>query len=79
MRLACAWPLLIGLKTLTLIEASENLLDPNVAVKISRSSVYRITLGSMLLVCSNWGLDRYYQRLRRTIPLPQGSNRWTSR
>lgn len=69
MRLACAWPLLIGLKTLALIERSENLLDPNVTVKIPRSSVYRIMLGSTLLVPSNWGLDRYYQRLRRMLPI----------
>jgi len=77
MRLACAWPLLIGLKTLAVIKASENLLDPNVTVKIPRSSVYGLLLSSALLVCSNVGLNRYYQHLCRAIPL-EGVNRWTS-
>ncbi len=76
-RLACAWPLLIGLKTLALIEASENLLDPDVTVKIPRTSVYGLILSSALLVCSNVGLNRYYQHLCRAIPL-EGVNRWTS-
>ena len=67
MRLACAWPLLIGLKTLALVERSKNLLQPNVTVKISRSAVYRILLVSGALTWSNWGLDRYYQRIHRGL------------
>lgn len=69
MRLSCAWPLLIGLKTLALVEGSENLLDPRVIVKIPRRAVYALLLRSSALVCSNRGLDRYYQGLRRTISL----------
>lgn len=69
MRLSCAWPLLIGLKTLALVEGSENLLDPRIIVKIPRRAVYAILLRSSALVCSNRGLDRYYQGLRRTISL----------
>ena len=67
MRLACAWPLLIGLKTLALVERSKNLLQPNVTVKIPRSAVYRILLVSGALTWSNWGLDRYYQRIHRGL------------
>lgn len=59
LRLACAWPLLIGLRTLRLIAATPNLLDPNVTVKIPRAAVYRILLASGLVVGSNWGLRRY--------------------
>jgi len=67
MRLACAWPLLIGLKTLALVERAENLLDPSTTVKIPRSAVYGILLQSALLVYSDRGLKGYYQRLRRTV------------
>lgn len=69
MRLACAWPLLIGLKTLALVERSENLLDPSIIVKIPRLAVYAIVLRSSVLVWSNRGLDRYYQSLHRGISL----------
>ena len=69
MRLSCAWPLLIGLKTLALVKGSENLLDPHIIVKIPRREVYGILLRSSTLVWSNRGLDRYYQSFRRTISL----------
>jgi farnesyl-diphosphate farnesyltransferase len=59
MRLACAWPLLIGFRTLDLIARADNLLDPNVVVKVSRTAVYRIVLSSSVLALSNRGL-RYY-------------------
>ena len=62
-RLACAWPLLIGLKTLTRIAGAENLLDPSVTIKISRQSVYALLLRSGLVVASNRGLTAMYQRL----------------
>lgn len=75
MRLSCAWPLFIGLKTLALVEGSENLLDPRVIVKIPRREVYAILLGSSILVGSNRGLDGYYQRLRR---IPSLLGRWSN-
>jgi farnesyl-diphosphate farnesyltransferase len=68
MRLACAWPLLIGLRTLHLVARADNLLDPSVTVKISRSSLYRILLSSSLLVLSNRGLQRYAAYLERLTP-----------
>ncbi len=63
MRLACAWPLLIGFRTLDLVARADNLLDPSIKVKISRAGVYRILLASTLLVLSNRGLRRYAQHL----------------
>ena len=69
MRLACAWPLLIGLKTLALVAQSENLLDPSAPTKISRPEVYRIMASSLLMIGSNRRLSLYYEALRRTIPI----------
>ena len=60
LRLACAWPLLIGLATLALVSRSEQLLDPQVRVKVARTRVYAIVLRSLLTVWSDRALDRYY-------------------
>ncbi len=66
LRLACAWPLLIGLETLEAIGRAGNLLDPTVTVKIPRSAVYRILLRSSLGVWSNAALSRQVRvRARR--------------
>jgi farnesyl-diphosphate farnesyltransferase len=64
-RLACAWPLLIGFQTLDLVARADNLLDPSVTVKTSRAAVYRILLSSSMLVFSNRGLRRYAHYLGR--------------
>ncbi|MFQ5657820.1 MAG: phytoene/squalene synthase family protein [Candidatus Methylomirabilales bacterium] len=69
MRLACAWPLLIGLQTLALVAQSENLLDPATTVKISRTEVYRILLRSVVLIGSNRFLTAYYDNLRQRVVL----------
>ncbi len=69
LRLACAWPLLIGLKTLARVVHSRNLLDPDIVVKISRPDVYRTLLRSLTLVGSNRSLSRYYESLRARITL----------
>jgi farnesyl-diphosphate farnesyltransferase len=74
MRLACAWPLLIGLRTLDLIARADNLLDPNVIVKVSRTAVYRILLSSSVLALSNRGLRYYASDLgRRFVSRGRGS------
>lgn len=65
MRLACAWPLLIGFRTLDLIAKVDNLLDANVTVKVSRARVYRILLSSSILALSNRGLKSYAHHLGR--------------
>lgn len=46
LRLACAWPILIGLETLQRLRA-EPVLDPTRRVKVSRAAVRRIILGSV--------------------------------
>ena len=66
-RLACAWPLLIGLRTLDLVQRAQSLLDPGVTVKISRSAVYATMARSAALAWWDGGLDRYYRTLRRRI------------
>ncbi|MCA9470862.1 MAG: squalene/phytoene synthase family protein [Nitrospirales bacterium] len=42
LRLACMWPILIGLRTLQQLSVSDKLLDPHVSVKVSRGEVYRM-------------------------------------
>ncbi len=68
LRLACAWPLLIGLGTLALVARAPNLLDPSATVKISRPAVYAIMARSSVSVLSNAALDAYARRLREKIP-----------
>ncbi len=64
LRLACAWPLLFGVSTLTRLRGSCRLLDPEVRLKITRSQVYAIVLRSLLGVWSNRALLHQYARLR---------------
>jgi len=63
LRLACAWPLLIGVSTLALVRRSQRLLDPRARVKIARTQVYGILLRSLLSVWSDRALVRYYDHL----------------
>jgi len=63
LRLACAWPLLIGIATLTAIRRSPRLLDSHLRVKIARTQVYTILLRSLMTVWSDRALDRYYRQL----------------
>jgi farnesyl-diphosphate farnesyltransferase len=67
MRLACAWPLLIGLRTLDLIATADNLLDPGTTVKVPRPAVYRTLLSSAVLTLSDRGLRDYASHLGRRI------------
>lgn len=67
MRLACVWPLFIGLKTLALLERSPNLLDPGAVIKVPRGAVYGIMARSLAAVRSDQALDRYYRRLWRSV------------
>lgn len=66
-RLACAWPLLIGMQTLAGIAHAPNLLDPERPVKIPRSAVYRLMGRSGLTVLSNYALTHHYQTLRARL------------
>jgi len=47
-RLACSWPILIGIKTLALLK-TENVLDDKRRVKISRADIRRLMLKSIFL------------------------------
>ena len=67
LRLACAWPMLIGLRTLALIRQADDLLDPAVTVKISRAAVYRILVRSGMTAWSNAALGAHYRGLRRPL------------
>jgi farnesyl-diphosphate farnesyltransferase len=67
LRLACAWPLLIGVSTLTAVSRSRHLLDPAVRVKIARAQVYAILLRSLLTVWSDRALERYYGQLKEGV------------
>jgi farnesyl-diphosphate farnesyltransferase len=69
MRLACAWPLLIGLRTLGLLVESPDLLDPARQIKISRSVVYAILARSLALVWSNGALVGEARRFRARVRL----------
>ena len=67
MRLACAWPLLIGLATLDALAAHPNPLAATTPIKISRGAVRALVARSALTVWSN--------RARR----PRGAGARTSR
>jgi farnesyl-diphosphate farnesyltransferase len=67
MRLACAWPLCIGVRTLDLVAKADNLLDPSITVKVPRRAVYSILLASGLLIPFNNGLGRYAHYLGRRL------------
>jgi farnesyl-diphosphate farnesyltransferase len=56
MRLACAWPLLIGLATLGEIAAHPDPLTVSQPIKVSRATVRRILARSALAVGSNRAL-----------------------
>jgi farnesyl-diphosphate farnesyltransferase len=53
LRLACLWPILIGLETLELLVANPDWLNPAKASKLKRNDVYRILACSLPLAPSN--------------------------
>jgi farnesyl-diphosphate farnesyltransferase len=57
-RLACAWPLLIGIKTVAKLRTG-NVLDPGHRIKISRAEVKQLMVRSVLL----YPFPRAWQRL----------------
>ncbi len=64
LRLACIWPIWIGLKTIGLLRRS-NPLDPATRIKVSRSEVYGLVVRSVLTYRSDRALSGYFERLRR--------------
>ena len=67
LRLACLWPLLLGLATLSKVARSGAWLDPDTTVKVSRGWVYRMTALSLLTVSSNSLLRIWIKQLRRQV------------
>ncbi|KWF58572.1 phytoene/squalene synthase family protein [Burkholderia pseudomultivorans] len=53
LRLACLWPILIGLETLELLAANDAWLDPAQPSKVPRKRIYRIMASSLAMVGSN--------------------------
>ncbi|CAB3749451.1 farnesyl-diphosphate farnesyltransferase [Burkholderia sp. MSh2] len=53
LRLACLWPIMIGLETLELLAAHDAWLDPARPAKVPRKRIYRIMASSLALVGSN--------------------------
>jgi farnesyl-diphosphate farnesyltransferase len=66
-RLACTWPLLIGLRTLDLLAKSSSWLDPAVTIKVSRGRVYGLMAHSLASVWSTRALAAEAQRVRERI------------
>ena len=67
LRLACLWPLLLGLATLARLARSGTWLEPDTTVKVSRRWVYRMMALSLPAVCSNRLLRLWIRRLRRQV------------
>ncbi len=65
LRLAVAWPALIGLATLAKLARNEAWLNPEQPTKVSRGWVYRMMAVSMAAVCSNKMMREWIARLRR--------------
>jgi farnesyl-diphosphate farnesyltransferase len=63
LRLACVWPVLIGLETVLLLVDNDDWLDPERVSKVQRSKVYRIIVASVPMVASNRLLRSSVERL----------------
>jgi farnesyl-diphosphate farnesyltransferase len=58
MRLACAWPLLIGVRTLAMVAAHPDPLGDPAPIKLPRAAVRAIVARSALVIWSNRALER---------------------
>ncbi len=63
LRLACAWPVLIGLKTLARLRQESDILNPDRRIKIARTEVYAILTRTYLSQRSDRALNRYRDKL----------------
>lgn len=57
LRLACAWPVLIGMRTFSLLRAG-NPLDPTDRIKVPRAEIYRMMLSTILRVPTSGAWNR---------------------
>ncbi|KNH04567.1 Phytoene synthase [Candidatus Burkholderia brachyanthoides] len=67
LRLACLWPIMIGLDTLVLLARNDAWLDPERLSKIRRNDVYRIIAASLPLVVSNGLVRSWADKRMRAI------------
>ncbi len=67
LRLAVAWPLLMGLATLVRLARNPQWLAPDRPSRVSRRWVYRMMVASTLCGWSNTALRRWIRRLRRQL------------
>ncbi len=67
LRLAVAWPLIIGLATLEALARSPNWLDPKARSRVSRAWVYRMIALSLPMVNSNAALKTWIKSQRRRV------------
>lgn len=65
LRLACAWPILIGLKTIALLRECRDVLDPARRVKVGRGQIYGIIARSLLACRSDARLNALCSRLQK--------------
>lgn len=69
MRLACAWPLLIGLGTLRELAAHADPVGATAPIKIGRGEVRALIMRSLIAVCSNVALGAEAMRAHRRVAL----------
>ena len=67
LRLATAWPLLMGLATLWELARNSGWLNPDSPAKVSRSWIYRMIGLSTLVGHSNWAISSWVRALRRRV------------
>jgi farnesyl-diphosphate farnesyltransferase len=67
LRLACLWPIVIGLETLLLLARGDRWLDPAHPYKVGRRKIYRIIAMSLPAAGSNAILSRWIQGLHADI------------
>jgi len=67
LRLACVWPLWIGLRTLELLALARDPCAPDQRIKISRTEVARVIRSSVLRVASIRALDATFRALEARV------------
>ncbi len=67
LRLACAWPLLIGLRTLAILASSPHPYAPGTVHKVPRREVYAMLRRSAARVFSDRALNRMYAEMERGV------------
>lgn len=67
LRLACIWPLWIGLRTLELLARAGDPCAPGARLKVSRGEVAALLRRSLLRVPSNRALDAVFQKLESRV------------